>query len=89
MIKHGPLYQDVKCVCNDFSISVDQNAGMNARTLLNRRILVTLNLEEVRTGDFEEYKFGHVVKGDNLAGWEEIFDTGSMDPGNDRFENLL
>lgn len=78
---HGILYQDVPCLCKDYSISYDKMAGFDIDTLLPRKIDVSMSLEEFRQGDLGEYSYGEVVKRDNLAGWEAVFDKGTIDPG--------
>lgn len=78
---HGILYQDVPCLCKDYSISYDKMAGFDIDTLLPRKIDVSMSLEEFRQGDLGEYSYGEAVKRDNLAGWEAVFDKGTIDPG--------
>ncbi len=84
-LTHGILYQDVPCICTDYSIRYDDAGGFDMLTLLPRKISVTMNLEELRTGDFTEYDPKDVVKRDNLVGYETLLNKGSnpmtMDPG--------
>lgn len=77
---HGLLYSDTPCVVRNYNISYDQSAGKDLRTLMDNRIIISMDLEEVRAGDFGDFEPGNVVKGDNLAGWEELLDKGTMDP---------
>lgn len=86
-LNHGIMYQDVPCVCTNYTISVPDTAPMDIDTLLPHVIQVTMQLEEIRTGDFGEFRGSGadnnatMVKRDNLAGWEAVVVHGSMDPG--------
>jgi hypothetical protein len=83
-LNHGILYQDIPCICTDYSIQYEEQAGYDMDTLLPRKIKVSLKLEEMRTGDFGEFEpNGNPIKRDNLAGWEAVVlgETNSMDPG--------
>ena len=82
MLKHGPLYQDAKFICQKYEISFDENAGYDLESLLNRRILVSMDLLEVKFGN--GYLPGDVNKGDALTGWQDLLDYGMMDPNNDK-----
>jgi len=77
---HGVLYNDVPCVVRSYNIAYDDRAGKELRTLLDNRIRISMDLEEVRAGDFSAYEPGHPVRGDNIAGWEELIDKGTTDP---------
>jgi len=90
-LRHGILYQDVPCICTNYSLDYDEVAGYDIDTLLPRKLKFTLDLEEFRTGDFGDFKpkeNQNPVKRDNLAGWESVIlgDTNSMDPG---YEGIL
>ena len=83
-LRHGILYQDIPCVCTDYSIDYNEAAGYDLDTLLPRQLKVNLKLEEFRTGDFGEFApKGNPIQRDNLAGWEAVVlgETNSMDPG--------
>lgn len=82
-LRHGILYQDIPCICTDYSIDYNEAAGYDINTLLPRQLKITMKLEEIRTGDFEEFDTIDIIKKDNLAGWEAVVlgDTHSMDPG--------
>jgi hypothetical protein len=85
-LSHGVMYQDIPCLCMSYNIEAVDEAGYDLQTLLPRRIKFTLDLEEIRAGDFGEFlpkDKANPVKRDNLAGWEAVV-TGefrSMDPG--------
>ena len=82
-LRHGILYQDVPCICTNYSIDYNEAAGYDIDTLLPRQLKVTMKLEEIRTGDFGEFDTTDIIKKDNLAGWEAVVTgkTHSMDPG--------
>ena len=82
-LNHGILYQDIPCICTNYSIDYNEAAGYDLDTLLPRQLQISMTLEEFRTGDFQEFVPGDIVKKDNLAGWEAVVlgDTHSMDPG--------
>ena len=82
-LRHGILYQDVPCICTNYSIDYNEAAGYDTDTLLPRQLKVTMKLEEIRTGDFGEFDTTDIIKKDNLAGWEAVVTgkTHSMDPG--------
>jgi len=84
-LNHGILYQDIPCICTNYSINYNEAAGYDMDTLLPRQLQVSMKLEEIRTGDFGVFStnVNDVVKRDNLAGWEAVVlgDSHSMDPG--------
>jgi hypothetical protein len=85
-LRHGILYQDVPCICTNYSIEYNEQAGYDLKTLLPRQLKINMKLEEIRTGDFGEFKpddESNPIKRDNLAGWEAVVlgSTHSMDPG--------
>jgi len=80
-LNHGILYREVPTICSDFSITPDENGGYDVKTLLPRIITVSLNLMEVRAGNFERFVAGDPVRRDNIAGWEAIMTEGhTLDP---------
>jgi len=82
-LSHGLMYQDIPCICTDFNISYEENAGYDVDTLLPRIIRIEMKLEEVRTGDFGAGSDNYYVTKDNLKGWEAVISdpSQSMDPG--------
>ena len=83
-LTHGVLYQDVPCVMESYNFDFPtESAGYEIKTMLPRVITVSLILEEIRAGDFGDFERNRVIKRDNLAGYEAIFDPsqGTMDPG--------
>lgn len=81
-LTHGPMYNNVPCLVEDYSVSIEEEAGYDVQTLTPRRVQVTMSLVESRTGNFGEYVPGTITDGDNLTGWESIIDNNSIDPYN-------
>lgn len=82
-LNHGTMYNNIPCVCTNFSIKLANNAGYELLSLAPRQVEVTMNLAENRTGNFGEFKPFELAEGDNLTGWESVIDgKGSMDPHN-------
>lgn len=79
-LTHGVMFQDVPCIATSVNITSDPLAGYDKRTLLPRKIDVTMSLEEFRMGDLGDYAAGEATTRDNLAGWEAVIKTGSTDP---------
>lgn len=82
-INHGILFQGIPCICNDYSIQPIEEGGYDLETMLPRKIRYTLNLSEVRAGDFGEWNPDDEVARDNIVGWEAVIQhpKNSMDPG--------
>ena len=80
-LNHGILYQDIPCVCKDYSFEIKEDVLYDVRTLMPVILGIKLNLEEVRAGDFSNFEKGNLKLRDNLAGYEALFDQGSMEPG--------
>jgi len=84
-LRHGIMYQDIPCICMDYSIDANEAAGYDVDTLLPRQLKVTLKLEELRTGTFGKFDptSNNIIERDNLTGWESVIlgPTTSMDPG--------
>ena len=80
-IRNGAMYRDTLCICKGYKFSVEDEAGMDLRTLMPYRIKVTLDLVEVRTGNFGTFEPGKYTARDNLVGWESTIRKGGFDPG--------
>jgi hypothetical protein len=84
-LTHGILYEDVPCICRDYTLSYNESAGFDIKTLLPRQLKITMKLEENRTGNFGVYDAmsENSRTRDNLAGWESVVNmpTRSGDPG--------
>jgi hypothetical protein len=84
-ITHGVMYQGVPCLCNGYTIDKDDVAGLDNATLLPRIINVSLDLMELRHGNFADYEPNTPIARDNIIGWEAIIKPDSkysvtMDP---------
>ncbi len=81
-LTHGPMYNNVPCLVEDYSIRIAEEAGYELQTLTPKRVEITLNMIESRTGDFGEYEATAIEDGDNLTGWESIIGNNDIDPYN-------
>ena len=82
-LTHGELYQNIPCICRSYDISYDKEAGLDVDSLLSRRILVNMELEEFRAGNFGKFdrESKQILDRDNVTGWESIIVHSSTDPG--------
>lgn len=78
-LTHGLMYNDIPCICLNYNIA-NLEKGYDLRTLMPRQLSVSLELEEIRMGDFGDFQPGHIIKGDNTAGWEAVISDGTIDP---------
>jgi hypothetical protein len=78
----GPMYNNVPCLVEDYSIRILDEAGYEAQTLTPKRVQITLNLIESRTGTFGKYASTSRFEGDNVTGWESIIENNELDPNN-------
>jgi hypothetical protein len=78
-LSYGAMYQDTPFICTDYQISPDEQAGFEVKTLLPRRIQVTMSLEEIRMGTYGKFLPGAFKGGDNNYGWEDILFWGTTD----------
>lgn len=81
-LTHGPMYNSIPCIVKSFNIEIDESCGYDTETLFPRGINVSMDLMETRIGNFSEFKSFHKIEGDNISGWEAIFDENNMDPYN-------
>ena len=83
-LHHGILYQNIPCICTNYSIDYNEAAGYDLDTLLPRQLKITMKLEEIRAGDFKKFDTTDPIMKDNLAGWESVVldEHHSMDPSN-------
>lgn len=84
-LKHGILFDNIPCICTDYSMQIVEDAGYDLKTLMPRRIKYSMSLEEYRAGDFSKFDSDSfkAVKRDNIVGWEAVIQdrAQSMDPG--------
>ena len=81
-LTHGGMYNNVPCLLQDYSINIVDEAGYDVQTMTPKRLEISLNLIESRTGNFGKFDAGQIELGDNLAGWESIIETNNIDPYN-------
>lgn len=90
-VNHGAHYRNVPCIAKSFSIDYGgENADIftkvidnsNRQNIIHKVVNISLDLMEVRVGDFGDFKPKDTIKGDNNTGWEAVFDNGNMDPDN-------
>ena len=81
-LTYGPMYNNVPCLVEDYSIRILDEAGYEAQTLTPKRIQINLNLIESRTGTFGKYIPTTISEGDNVTGWESIIENNELDPNN-------
>lgn len=88
-LNHGTMYNNIPCVCTNYSIKINNNVGYDLLSLAPRQVEVTMNLSENRTGNFNKFNPFHLTDGDGLTGWESIITKdeysdkmGTMDPNN-------
>jgi hypothetical protein len=74
-LSFGTMYQSVPCICKNYALSWEEESGYHLETLTPRRLKINLNLEEIRVGDFKEYRAARFEKRDNLAGWESAVNS--------------
>lgn len=81
-LTHGPMYNNVSCVVENYSIRLLDESGFEVQTLLPKQIEVSLSMKETRVGNFSKFKATQIVDGDNNTGWEAVIETNNMDPYN-------
>lgn len=81
-LNFGPLYKGVPFVVERYEIQIDDKAGYDLTTLLPNRLKINMTMEELRVGNFGEYNpmTPNYLDGENVAGWEYLESTGSLDP---------
>lgn len=72
-LNHGILYENVRCIAEDYSISLASDSGYDQKTLLPNVIRVQMKLKEVR---LSETGFNPNTRPDNLLGWNDIIGNG-------------
>ncbi len=83
-LNFGAVYDSIPCIVKNYDISYEEEGGYDVETLTPRIFKISLNLNELRTGDFGLFERNLIVKRDNLTGWESVLDTSigcTIDPG--------
>lgn len=85
-VNHGTMYNNIPCVCTNFSIKINQNNGYDLISMSPRQVEISLSLSENRVGDFGSFVPFDLIKGENSTGWESIItNIGTYDPLNSTF----
>jgi len=79
-VNHGTMYNNIPCICSNIQIQINDKAGYDLLSLTPRQIQVTMSLNEVRTGDFGQFKPFTFFENENIAGWESVETYGTLDP---------
>ena len=74
-LNFGTMYQSVPCICKNYNITWEEEGGYDLETLTPRKLLINLQLDEVRVGDFTTYEPAEYVVRDNLTGWESAVNS--------------
>ena len=84
----GTMYQSVPCVCKNYSLTWEEEAGFDLETLTPRRLVISLDLEEIRSGDFKAFDQNSIIARNNLTGWESaIASPYTTDPTDQAFND--
>lgn len=81
-LTHGPIFNNVPCIVESYSIKVNQEIGYDVDTLFPKQFDISMSLVEQRTGDFGKFESGQPITGDNITGWESVIEGTDMDPYN-------
>lgn len=79
-INHGLLYNNVPCICTNYSFREAINTTYDVPNLFPDIIEVSMSLEEIRNSG-EPYEKGK-ENGDSVAGWNDFLRNKTMDPYN-------
>jgi len=74
-LNFGTLYQSVPCIVKKYNMKWDEKSGYDLGTLTPRRVTFSIELNEVRVGDFGVFERSDLIKRDNLAGWESVINS--------------
>tara|TARA_R110000824_G_scaffold395380_1_gene595966 strand:+ start:1769 stop:2800 length:1032 start_codon:yes stop_codon:yes gene_type:complete len=87
-LTHGTMYQSVPCICKSYNLVWEEEGGFDLETLTPRRLVINLELEEIRSGDFGKFDQTSLVRRNNLTGWETaIAAPYTTDPTNQAFDS--
>jgi hypothetical protein len=79
-LNHGTMYNNIPCICTNYSIQLVNTAGYDLTSLTPRQIQINLSLSENRVGNFSAFKPFTYIENENVAGWESITDLTTLDP---------
>ncbi len=80
-INHGLLYNNVPCICTNYSIRESPNTSYDVVNLFPHVVEVSMSLEEVRLSEGKYAPGGRGdTLGESLAGWNDFLQHKTMDP---------
>jgi hypothetical protein len=74
-INFGATYDSIPCIVKNYNIAWEEAGGYDIETLMPRIFKISIDLNEVRMGDFSTFERNTAIKRDNLAGWEAVLGT--------------
>jgi len=80
-INHGLMYNNVPCICTSFSIRENSKTTYDVINNFAMYYDITMSLEEIRSSA-GTYKPADPIRGDSIAGWNDLQIYGTMDPYN-------
>jgi len=81
-LNHGLMYNNVPCICTNYSIKESNNSSYDVPNLFPNVIDVSMTLEEVRDSSTDYFVPGRAYEGDAVAGWNDLHKYKTMDPYN-------
>jgi len=88
-LKWGTMYNEVPCIIKDYNITLDDEGGMDAKTLIPRVLKIRMNLEEIhavnRLTDLTHYSRSTTSTNLGLLEEHELTDASRGLPGWDKF----
>lgn len=77
-LNYGEMYKGIPTICTEYSITPIEAAGYDIETLLPNRVQVSMNLAEVRIGNFGTFS-NKIKNKDNEYGWDSVLQHGRID----------
>jgi hypothetical protein len=74
-LNFGTLHESVPCIVKGYTLDWDDKAGYEVQTLTPRRLVISIDMQEVRVGNFGKYTRSAMIEKDNLAGWESVISS--------------
>lgn len=85
-LTHGPMYNNIPCIVENYSIQIVNDNGYDVGTLMPRNVTVQMTLTEIRTS--ENFRSRQVFGGDGITGWESVLSDNNMDPYNGEISGI-
>lgn len=80
-LNHGLMYNNIPCICTNFSIKEANNTSYDVPNMMPYVIEISMSLEEVRQSA-ESFKPADYIRGDSVPGWNNFLQYKTMDPYN-------